>query len=86
MFNGNSGGNSEIAVSPPETLLKFDAPLFAGIEPSHAEKLALNTSNQESNPKIDDMVNSMLPPRYCVVSLFCLPLHFGKTRLLTAAG
>lgn len=63
MFNGTGGAGQEISVSPPETLLKYDAPLFAGIEPSHADHAALKSPNQENNPKIDDMVNSMLPPR-----------------------
>jgi hypothetical protein len=63
MFNGTTtaGAGQEISVSPPETLLKYDAPLFAGIEPSHPDNAALKS--QENNPKIDDMVNSMLPPR-----------------------
>lgn len=52
----------EISVTPPETLVKFDAPLFAGIETS-GEKAHIKSQNQENNTKLEDMVNSMLPPR-----------------------
>jgi hypothetical protein len=63
----------EISVSPPETLVKYDAPLFAGIE-SGGEKLGSKSNNQEGNSKIDDMLNSMLPPRW-VIHLFVSPHH-----------
>jgi dynein light intermediate chain len=56
-------GNSEVSVSPPETLVKFEAPLFAGIEPSGSRPAHAKSHNQEGNPKLDDMLNSMLPPR-----------------------
>jgi dynein light intermediate chain len=56
-------GNSEVSVSPPETLVKFEAPLFAGIEPSGSRPIQAKSPNQEGNPKLDDMLNSMLPPR-----------------------
>jgi hypothetical protein len=55
--------NIEISVTPPETLVKFDAPLFAGIEPP-MDKAVLPKNQGESNAKLEDMVNSMLPPRY----------------------
>jgi hypothetical protein len=51
----------EISVSPPETLVKFDAPLFAGIEPSGEKNNA--KSRHETNSKVEDMLNSMIPPR-----------------------
>jgi hypothetical protein len=57
--------NHEISVSPPETLVKFDAPLFAGIEPP-ADKAVLPkgaNNSGENNAKLEDMLNSMLPPR-----------------------
>ena len=60
-MNGTGGG--EISVSPPETLVKFDAPLFAGIEPS-SEKHGTKNQNQDGGSKIEDMLNSMIPPRY----------------------
>mmetsp|Transcript_17690 Transcript_17690/g.39213 ORF Transcript_17690/g.39213 Transcript_17690/m.39213 type:complete len:241 (-) Transcript_17690:1553-2275(-) len=59
MMNGSAG---EISVTPPETLVRYDAPLFAGIE-SGGEKMGSKSNNQEGNSKIDDMLNSMLPPR-----------------------
>lgn len=67
MFNGSSSNNvpmmtHEVSVSPPESLLKYEAPLFAGIEPSN-DKLATKSPNQDGNAKLEDMVNSMLPPR-----------------------
>jgi hypothetical protein len=63
--NNNYGNNQshEISVSPPETLVKFDAPLFAGIEPSGDKPILPKNQNAEHNPKLEDMLNSMLPPR-----------------------
>lgn len=60
-MNSTQGG--EISVSPPETLVKFDAPLFAGIEPN-SEKSAHKANHNENGSKIEDMLNSMIPPRY----------------------
>jgi hypothetical protein len=54
----------EISVTAPETLVKYDAPLFAGIE-SVQQRPATSKPQIEGNAKIEDMVNSMLPPR-CV--------------------
>jgi len=56
----NTGG--EISVSPPETLVKFDAPLFAGIE-ANTEKGHTKAHHQENGSKVEDMLNSMIPPR-----------------------
>lgn len=54
----------EISVTPPETLVKFDAPLFGGIEPQGKDSSHAKVShNQENNAKLEDMLNSMLPPR-----------------------
>lgn len=62
MFNALGTATGEISVTPTETLVKFDAPLFAGIEGS-AEKVVAKSHNQEGNSKLEDMINSMLPPR-----------------------
>ena len=43
--------------------MKFEAPLFAGIEPSASRPIQPKSPNQEGNPKLEDMLNSMLPPR-----------------------
>ena len=52
--------NGDLYVSPPETLVKFEAPLFVGIHPSGTtEKAGVN----EATSKLDDMINAMLPPR-----------------------
>jgi hypothetical protein len=62
MQSGNPNG--EISVTPPETLVRYDAPLFAGIEPSGERPFnPPKSQNQETNGKIDDMLNSMIPPR-----------------------
>jgi hypothetical protein len=58
----NNTGGGDISVSPPETLVKFDAPLFAGIEPKGNDKNG-KSQNQDGNSKIEDMLNSMIPPR-----------------------
>jgi dynein light intermediate chain len=50
----------EIAVNPPDTLVKFDAPLFAGLETSKQRPVG---KTDKSSAKLDDMLNSMLPPR-----------------------
>jgi hypothetical protein len=51
---------SDLGVSPPDSLMKYDAPLFVGIEPSaNGGKMTA-----EGLSKLDDMINSMLPPRY----------------------
>jgi hypothetical protein len=50
---------SDLGVSPPDSLMKYDAPLFVGIEPSvNGGKMTA-----EGLSKLDDMINSMLPPR-----------------------
>jgi hypothetical protein len=73
-FNGTGNGEAaEITVTPPDSLLKYEAPLFVGIESSNAApppqgKGGLN----ENNTKIEDMINSILPPR----SLYLSPLIF----------
>eukprot|EP01038_Epipyxis_sp_PR26KG_P014407 gene14407-19338_t len=57
-------GPMEISVSPPETLVKYDAPLFAGIEPTKAQPSFNNSKPLDAAAsKLEDMVNSMLPPR-----------------------
>jgi len=66
-MNSSAVGPLEISVSPPETLVKYDAPLFGGIENKDAAKSPNKSQNQENNnSKLEDMVNSMLPPRQWV--------------------
>jgi dynein light intermediate chain len=57
--------NGEISVTPPDSLIKFDAPLFAGIEKKNVNGTlgGNNTLATESSSKLEDMINSMLPPR-----------------------
>ncbi len=53
----------EIAVSPPESLLKYEAPQFVGIEHRKgATATATANATAESN-RLEDMVNAMLQPR-----------------------
>ena len=61
-FNTTGNDPAEITVSPPDSLIKYEAPLFVGIEPNvqHAgPKGAVGEST-----KIDDMIAAVLPPRY----------------------
>jgi hypothetical protein len=51
---------AELGVTPPDSLMKYDAPLFVGIEPSSA---GAGKASSEGLSKLDDMINSMLPPR-----------------------
>lgn len=70
----------EVSVSPPESLLKYQAPLFVGIEPS------AETINQakgakaggEASTKLDDMVNAMLPAREWVEESGVWVQHVSK--------
>jgi hypothetical protein len=57
-MNSNS---VEISVSPPETLVRYNAPLFGGTEPSETKKSQVPG---DAAAKLEDMVNSMLPPRF----------------------
>eukprot|EP01035_Chromulina_nebulosa_P020137 gene20137-26145_t len=61
MSNGYDNNNA-IAVHPPDSLVKFDSPLFVGVDvlPENGYSKALQT---ETGSKLDDMINSMLPPR-----------------------
>lgn len=52
-----------ISVSPPESLVKYDAPLFVGIEPSQESSILPGKSGNENSTKLDDMINAMIPAR-----------------------
>jgi dynein light intermediate chain, axonemal len=60
-FNPMGTDPAEITVSPPDSLIKYEAPLFVGIEPS-TQHAAPKGANGEST-KIDDMISAVLPPR-----------------------
>ena len=45
--------------TPPDSLVKWDPALFVGFDPATTEKGARNGESAA----IEDMVNSMLPPR-----------------------
>jgi len=52
----------EVSANPPESLLKYQAPLFVGIEAS-VEAVQQAKTSGEASTKLDDMINSMLPAR-----------------------
>lgn len=54
--------HTEITVSPPESLVKYEAPLFVGIEPS-ANQEDLKAKGNLNNTKLEDMVDSIIPAR-----------------------
>ena len=62
-MNTFDGGQLAISVTPPESLVRYNAPLFVGIEPSPEAVLTAKGLTGESSTKLDDMINSMLPPR-----------------------
>ena len=53
----------EVSVNPPESLLKYQAPLFVGIEPSAETLQQAKGPGGEASTKLDDMMNAMLPAR-----------------------
>jgi dynein light intermediate chain len=49
---------------PPDSLVKFDPALFVGFEPAVTENSIISRKgNDPAVSQLDDMVNSMLPPR-----------------------
>lgn len=56
-----------IEVHPPECLLRHEPPVFVGIEPSREQDLQRHNNDLHKKPtstsQVDDMINSMLPPR-----------------------
>jgi len=52
----------EVSANPPESLLKYQAPLFVGIEAS-VEAVQQAKTSGEASTKLDDMINAMLPAR-----------------------
>jgi hypothetical protein len=55
---------AEIHVHPPDSLLRFEPPVFVGIEPSRdPEHRPVDSHKKEASSQLDDMLNSMLQPR-----------------------
>ena len=57
---------AEIRVHPPDSLLRYEPPVFVGLEPSQGKadlKPAAESNTKEGSSQLEDMVNSMLPPR-----------------------
>jgi len=56
-----------VTVHPPDTLLRYGTPVFAGTEPStetlKAASSQIRASVNEASTKLEDMLNAMLPPR-----------------------
>ena len=55
-------GPLEVAVSPPDSLIRFDAPIFVGLEPS-TEGTNRKPKPSETTSKLEDMIDAMIPPR-----------------------
>ena len=58
----NETGPLEVAVTPPDSLVKYDAPIFVGLEPS-VDGIKTKSKLNEQNSKLEDMLNAMIPPR-----------------------
>ena len=52
----------QVKCTPPESLLRYDSPLYVGVEP--LENLSGAKKDGAQSSQLDDMLNSMLPPRY----------------------
>ena len=63
MSNNYENNESVIAVNPPESLVKYDAPLFVGVQ-TRSDGDYTKAKLTENQSKLDDMLNSMLPPKY----------------------
>jgi len=50
--------------NPPDSLLRFDSALYVGFDPSNTNGGAITSKGADpAASQLDDMVNSMLPPR-----------------------
>ena len=51
--------DDKVTVTPPESLVRYDAPLFNGIEkdPNQSKGIVENTA------KLEEMIHAMLPAR-----------------------
>ena len=81
-----TSGGMQFPLTVPQTLMKYDPPIFAGLQPSSDSGTHNNSNNngggtgvvggqlgrgnkgqggnaQGKTSQLDDMVNSMLPPR-----------------------
>ena len=56
---------SEVKCSPPESLLKFDEPLYIGME-AKTDLSSAKGANKATVSQLDDMLNFMIPPRQWV--------------------
>ena len=66
----------EVVVTPPDSLLRYEAPIFVGLEPSvEGSNIKLKSENNQT-AKMEDMLNSMIPPRYCFFMNICHSLDF----------
>jgi hypothetical protein len=63
MNNNNlEQSNGNISIHAPESLVQFDSPLFVGADGIKGGGY-VKPPLTENSSKLDDMVNSMLPPR-----------------------
>ena len=55
--------SNEVTVHPPHSLLRYEAPVFVGIEPSKGQEPKTTDLRKEGSSQLEDMINSMLAPR-----------------------
>lgn len=57
--------DTSIEVHPPDSLLKYEPPVFVGMEPSkgYTKSLGTHKNKDSAASQMDEMLNSMLPPR-----------------------
>lgn len=52
-----------VSVHPPESLAKYEAPIFRGVEPTQEDSNFAPSKILHDSSKLEDMINSMIPPR-----------------------
>jgi len=68
--------STEVEISPPDSLVRFEAPIFAGLEPSKEGSSVGKL--KEGTTKLDEMITAMLPPREWVESSGVWMQHVSK--------
>ena len=69
---------SEVKCSPPESLLKFDEPLYIGLE-AKTDLSNAKGAGKASVSQLDDMLNFMIPPRQWVEESGAWMQHVSKS-------
>jgi dynein light intermediate chain len=69
--------SAELVVTPPHSLVKYEAPIYAGEEMSKPED-AVALPRKEGIPKLEDVLNAMLPPREWLEESGCWMQYVSK--------